>query len=308
MKGNSMTKRKNISPVSPDKTTIIKRRVNWHEAAACAIRIELRDYEEILEFQNEYVLGKNNYRIDMLIIKKLTSESIPKNIARIFQSYNLFEFKGLGSSISIASYYKTIGYAGIFISRTNETKHCTALDVTITFLSFYYPRNLIRHLIKERNIEVVKSSPGIYYVEKETFFIQIIVTKELPADENLYLRCMTNQLKDSRLTDRLADDYEKHMDQEIYTKYLNQITRANNTKKGESTMVCEGLFELYGTTSQEFYDRGKEEAKQEAEKLYLPKIDELASSNRQLSSQNDYLKELLRQNNISFNLEECQQC
>ena len=91
------------------------------------------------------------------------------------------------------------------------------------------------------------------------------------------------------------------MDQEIYTKYLNQITRANSTKKGESTMVCEGLFELYVTTSQEFYDRGKEEA----EKLYLPKIDELASSIQQLSSQNDYLKELLRQNNISFNFEEC---
>ena len=259
-----MTKRKNISPVSPDKTNFLKRRVNWHEAASCAIRIELRDYEEILEFQDEYVLGKNNYRIDMLIIKKLTSESIPKNIARIFKSYNLFEFKGIGSSISTDSYYKTIGYAGILISRLGKENHCTALDVTISLLSFHYPRNLMKHLIKERNIEVIESSPGIYYINKETFYIQIIVTKELPAEENLYLRCMTNQLQDTGLTNLLADDYKKHMEHEIYTKYLNQITRANSTKKGESIMVCEGLFELYGTTSQEFYDRGKEEAKQEA--------------------------------------------
>ena len=296
MKGISMENTKNTSPVSSDKTKHIKHKVNWHEAAACAIRIELRDYEDLLEFKNEYVLGKNNYRIDMLIVKKLTSESIPKNIARNFKTYNLFEFKGIGSYINTNSYYKTIGYAGILISHIGQEMSCTALDVTITLLNYHYPRNLMKHLINERNLEVIKSSPGIYYVERETFFIQIIVTKELPADENLYLRCMTNQLQDVDLINRLADDYENHKEQEIYTKYLNQITRANSTKKGEPTMVCEGLFELYGTTSQEFYDRGRQDAKQEAENLYLPKIEEL-------SSQNDYLKELLRQNNISFNLE-----
>ncbi len=54
-------------------------------------------------------------------------------------------------------------------------------------------------------------------------------------------------------------------------------------------MVCEGLFNLFGTTSEEVIAR----AKKEADDYYLPKINEL-------SSQIDYLESLLKQNNISF--------
>lgn len=83
-------------------------RVNWHEAASCALQIELRNYSDFLEYITEYILGKNSYQIDMLVIKKLTNQVIPKNIARIFKTFNLFEIKGLGSSVNIDSYYKTI--------------------------------------------------------------------------------------------------------------------------------------------------------------------------------------------------------
>ena len=54
-------------------------------------------------------------------------------------------------------------------------------------------------------------------------------------------------------------------------------------------MVCEGLFNLFGTTSEEVIAR----AKKEADDYYLSKINEL-------SSQIDYLESLLKQNNISF--------
>lgn len=70
-----------------------KTRVNWHEAATCAFQIELRDYSNLLEYITEYILGKNNYRIDLLIIKKLTDKIIPKNIALIFKTFNLLEIK-----------------------------------------------------------------------------------------------------------------------------------------------------------------------------------------------------------------------
>jgi len=58
----------------------------------------------------------------------------------------------------------------------------------------------------------------------------------------------------------------------------------------------EWLFNLFGTSSEEIALH----AKQELEGYYLSKIDELSSSNKQLSSQIDYLKNLLRQHNISF--------
>lgn len=50
-------------------------------------------------------------------------------------------------------------------------------------------------------------------------------------------------------------------------------------------LECEGLFNLFATTSEEVIAR----AKKEADDYYLPQI--------------DYLKNLLTQNNIAFNLE-----
>ena len=113
------------------------------------MQIDLQEYAHLLQFQSEYILGKNNYRIDLLIIRKLCEEAIKKNIAYIFKTYNLFEIKGIGSSLNTDSYYKTIGYAGLLINQTGKRNQYTALDISLSFLSFYYPKNLMRHLQKE---------------------------------------------------------------------------------------------------------------------------------------------------------------
>lgn len=57
-------------------------------------------------------------------------------------------------------------------------------------------------------------------------------------------------------------------------------------------MVSEGLLNLFGTSSAEIIANTKKESE--------AKINEQAETIKQLSSQNDYLKELLRRNNISF--------
>ena len=269
-----------------------KSRVNWHEVTSCAFQIELKDYSDFLEYITEYVLGKNSYRIDLLIIKKLTDEIIPKNIALIFKAFNLIEIKGIGSSINIGSYYKTIGYAGLLIDQTSRLNQYSSLDVSITLLSFHYPRKLMNHLKKERKLTVAKVSPGVYHINKETFTAQIIVTKELSPEDNLYLRCLTNKLQDIKLANQLADDYKNHQEQDIYIRYMHQLTTANTKAKGESPMVCEGILNLCGTSSAEIIER----TRKEADEYYLPKIDKL-------SSQNTYLKSLLMQNNIPFHLE-----
>ena len=283
---------------------ISKRHVNWHEAASCAFQIELKDYSDILEYISEYPLGKKSYRIDLLVIKKLTSEVISKNIARIFKTFNLLEIKGIGSYISIDSYYKTIGYAGLLIAQMGKSKsnsperQYSSLDVSLTLLSCHYPRKLIKHLRRERNLTIAKLSDGVYYINKETFDIQIIVTRELSPEDNLYLRCLTDNLQDTDLANSLAEDYKLHQEQEIYIKYLHQVTTANAKKtKGDETMVCEGLLNLCGTSSAEIIERTK---KEEAE-YYLPKINQLTSQNEDLSSQIAHLKSLLVQNNIPFN-------
>lgn len=269
-----------------------KSHVNWHEAASCAFQIELQDYVSLLEYVTEYALGKNNYRIDLLIIKKITDILIPKNIACIFKTFNLLEIKGIGSSVTINSYYKTIGYAGLFISQTDHTNQYSSLDVSLTLLSCHYPRKLMKHLREQKELTIAKAFPRVYYVNKETFTTQIIVTKELSPKDNLYLRCLTNNLEDADLANRLANDYKQHQEQDIYIKYMHQIATANINKKGDSSMICEGILNLCGTSSAEIIERTK---KEEAE-YYLPKIN-------QLSSQNNYLKSLLTAHNIPFDLE-----
>lgn len=271
-----------------------KHHVNWHEAIACAIEIELRDYADLLQFLSEYVLGKNSYRIDLLIINKLSTQAISKNIARIFSTCNLFEFKGIQSSVSISAYYKTIGYAGLLINQmsNSEATQYSSLDISISFLTFRYPRKLLKHLTEDRHLTVEKTSEGIYYILKEIFNIQIIVASRLPPDKNLYLYCLANGLRDTSVTNRLADDWSMHQEQDIYTKYLNQLTTANKSMKGESTMVCEGLLNLFGTSSAEIIANTRKESEAQ--------INELFEANKQLSSQINRLKELLRQNNISF--------
>lgn len=270
-----------------------KSHVNWHEAASCALQIELRDYSDFLDYETEYLLGENSYRIDLLVIKKLTEQVIPKNIAIIFKTLNLFEIKGLGSSVSINSYYKTIGYAGLLIAQMDSRNQYSRLDITLTFLSCHYPRKLMKHLhiLQQKGKIVVENFfPGVYHINKETFITQIIVTSKLPPEEYLYLRCLTNKLLETRLAELLADDYRLHQEDELYNRYMHQITTANIKTKGDATMVCEGLLNLCGTSSQEIIERTK---KEDAE-YYLPKINSL-------SSQIDYLKSLLEQNNIPFN-------
>ena len=289
-----MTINNSTSISSSTNTVQHRQRVNWHEAAACAVEIELRDYADRLQFLSEYILGKNSYRIDMLIIKNLSRQAIPKNIARIFRTYNLFEVKGIQDSLSISSYYKTIGYAGLLIDQLNSvgSSKCSALDLSITFLTFRYPRKLIKHLIEDRHLDIAKDDEGIYHVSIETFDVQIIVTQELPPEENLYLRCLTNHLKDITLIKRLVDDYAQHQDQNIYIKYMNQLATANMKEEGESPMVCEGILNLCGTSSAEIIAKTRKESEAQ--------IRELSESVEQLSSQVNYLKELLKKNNISY--------
>ena len=231
---------------------------------------------------------------------------IPKDIASIFTTFNLFEIKGLGSSVNTDCYYKTIGYACFLIEHSGKTSQYINNDISLSFLCLHYPRKLMKHLTQKRHLKVEKSALGVYYIINEIFITQIIVTCELSPDDSLYLRCLTVNLSDAALIDRLADDYGMHKEQGIYMCYLNQITAANNRKKGGTAMVCEGLLNLFGTSSEGIINNTKEEVVA----FYQPKIDALTAENEKqsssiskLSSQVDYLKKLLIQHSIPFNLE-----
>lgn len=267
-------------------------RTDWHRAAICALQIDLIQYSHILEYHAEYFLTPNKNRIDLLIIKKLVQIPIPQSIASIFQSFNLFEIKGFQSTLSTDTYYKTNGHAGYFINSTGTANEYSRKDISLSFLSFHYPRNLMKHLEKECNKTIANPFPGIYHIINDMYPTQIIVTQELSAEDSLYLRCLTKNFQDISLINRLVDDYKNNQNNKLYTDYMDQLSNANRTTKGASPMVCEGILNLCGTSTKEIEER--------TANLYIPKLNQLTEENNALSSEVSKLKNLLTQHGIAY--------
>ena len=262
-------------------------RTDWHEAIFCAVQIDLKEYSHLLEYHKEKSLSANDNRMDMLIIKKQSGFQIPKHIASIFRTHNIFETKGLGSSLSTDAYHKTNGHAGYYIDLYPYKNALTRHDISLTFPSFHYPRKLFEHLTKDCNKTIENPYPGVYYILNEMYETQILVIKELSPDDSLYLHCLTKNLNNSELVNNLTNDYLLNKNDKLYTSYMNQFLCAHT--KGESFMVCEGIFKLFGTTSEEIAEKTREQERQ----IYLPQIEKL-------TSENDFLKQILAEHNIAY--------
>ena len=269
-------------------------RTNWHEAITCAIQIDLRDYAHLLEYHTEYTLSANGNHMDMLIIKKQSGFQIPKHIASIFKTHNIFEIKGLNASLTTDAYYKTNGHAGYYIDLYTGNNNLKRNDISLTFPALHYPRNLFKHLRKDCNKTIENPYPGVYYILEEMYATQILVISELSPEESLYLYCLTDNLKNSTLINTLTKDFEANKNNPLYTKYMNQFFYSH--MKGAQLMVCEGLLNYFGTSSQELLEQGAKNAQE----LYQPQIDKLTSENSLLHSEIDKFKKLLAENNISY--------
>lgn len=277
-------------------------RINWHKAAVYAIQIDLRDYSHLLEYHSEYLLHSNRNRIDLLVIKKLTNHPIPKSIAAIFRSINLFEIKGIRSTLTSDAYYKLNGHAAYYIDSTGSLNQYSRNDISLTLLSFHRPRKLFHHLEKECQKTIANPFPGIYYISDDMFATQVIVIRELTPDDSLYLSCLTANLSNPLQINRLVDDYTRHQTDETYNQYMNLLTRAN-TKKGDNPMVCEGILNLCGTSSKEIEER----TRKQTEDIFVPQIQQLTQANNNLTSANidltheiTRLQELLNLHKIAY--------
>ena len=262
-------------------------RTVWHEAICCALQIDLRDYSHLLEYHVEKSLSANNNRMDMLVIKKQPGITIPKHIASIFRTHNIFEIKGKDDSLTTDAYHKTNGHAGYYIDSYPGTNTLTRHDISLTLPTMHYPRNLFKHLTIECNKSIEKPFPGVYYISEEMYPTQVLVIKELLPEDSLYLHCLFPKLDNPELINNLTSDCVSHNNNELYSKYMNQFF--NSKSKGGNTMVCEGVLRYFGTSSEEIAEKTREQDKQ----IYLPQIEKL-------TSENQILKQLLAENNIAY--------
>ncbi len=230
-----------------------KKVLQWHPAFYAGIQIEFAEEADKLTFENEHQLGTKPREIDVLIIKKNFEERIHKNIGKIFRTYNIVEYKSPKDHLSIDDFYKVYGYACFYKSDAKQVDSIKAEDITISFVCKNYPRKMIGHLQRVRNMKVEKREEGIYYLYGDIFPIQLILTSELSKESNFWLRNLTNDLKGEKEAETLILEYSKHRKSKLHQSVMDIIVRANielfNNRR--DIKMCEALMEIVREQMQE---------------------------------------------------------
>ena len=170
--------------------TQMKDKTYWHDAFYEALQLELHQYLEALKFVYEHPLSKEALIVDVLVIKKEYDIKIEKNIGKFFKGINLFEFKSEKDGLTIDDYNKVMGYAYFYASAA----HVHVSDITISFAVTVHPRNQLNYLEHDREFKVSCSDEGICYVKGDTFDVQILESKKLSEEKNLFLKNLRSNL------------------------------------------------------------------------------------------------------------------
>lgn len=145
--------------------------------------------------------------------------------------------------------------------------------MTITFISQRSPGKVLRHLETEQKYTIQKVEKGIYYIQGNLIPIQFIVTSKLTSKENLWLRGLTNRLKDFELTASLTEEYQKHKKNTLYQSVMDVIMRANKHQFEEARNMCEAMREWireeYADEIQEERENGLKEGERRVNALIL---------------------------------------
>jgi len=220
-----------------------KRLLQWHPAFFAGLQIELSEEAEYLFFESEHMLSSRPMQMDVLVIKKDRERQIRKNIGQIFRTYNIVEYKSPEDSLTIDDFYKVYGYTCFYKADTGKVNEIRAEELTISLVCSRYPRELARHLTQGGHRVIEQKEGGIYYIHGGMFPVQIIVTRQLSEETNLWLKSLTNDLGSAGAAERLLDAYEKHQKEGLYQSVMEVVVRANEERFMVSDM-CEALEEI----------------------------------------------------------------
>jgi hypothetical protein len=266
--------------------------IPWHPAFVQAMQLELKEYKDILEFYPELQLTSDPLRIDCVIIKKIRDIEIKKNIAAIFKTWNILEYKNPNDYVSIADFYKVYGYACLYTSLND----ICITDLTITFVESHYPRELIKHLKKTRNLTVEKTAHGIYNVIGDMLPIQIIDSRKLSIKDNLWLKNLSDRLNHSEIDQLLTESAKQDKATQI-AAYMYAIVYANpkilketiNMRK-EKITLDQVLEETGYTAMWEARGEARNEARAQQERERLQTV--IASKDAEIMNLREQLEQM----------------
>jgi len=195
----------------------------WHTGLVQVIQQEFFEYLSQIEIIPESPLTTEPLKIDIIIIKKEKELDLKKNIARIFRTHNIIEYKSPDDSLSVDDFSKIHAYAYLYKS---ITRGVDMPDISISFIVMRRPHKLLKHLLEVYKYAVQESSAGIYEIIGGPFPTQIIEAKRLPEAENLWLKTFRSGLSTGSLSTILRA-LQAPKRKQYAAAYLNLLLRAN---------------------------------------------------------------------------------
>jgi hypothetical protein len=146
----------------------------------------------------------------------------------------------------VVDFYKVYGYACLYTS----LNRIPITGLSLSFIESRYPKKLLDHLRNVRGFAVEKTAPGIYTVRGDVLPIQVIDSSRLPAEENLWLKSLTNKL-DASAFNRLSGEVTRQGKYARISAYLQVIAQANpeaikETMEMGKTLTLEKVLEDAG--------------------------------------------------------------
>ena len=220
-------------------------KLQWHPAFCSALRLELLEDAENLEFTDEFQLTEKPLQIDCTVVKVKKDCKIKNEIGKIFRKHNIFEYKSPMDELNIDTFYKAVAYACLYKVLPNHVNEIPAEEITITLIRDRKPVKLMQELEKS-GYECKKETVGIYYVSGVMFPVQIIVSSELDVDMHVQLKALTDRLEESLLRQYLLqastfEGREKNLADIVLQVIVNSNMEKVREWKGSEQTMCEAL-------------------------------------------------------------------
>ena len=117
-------------------------------------------------------------------------------------------------------------------------------EITLTVSLTMYPRELVKHLVNERDLKVQDLGRGIYYVEGEIVPVQILESKRLSPVDNLFLRNLRSNLDQEDLLNTLKS-YKAQKPINEKNAYLDRLVSANSNALKEAMRMSEATWNSF---------------------------------------------------------------
>ena len=242
-------------------------KLQWHPAFCSALRLELLEDAENLEFTDEFQLTEKPLQIDCTVVKVKKDCKIKNEIGKIFRKHNIFEYKSPMDELNIDTFYKAVAYACLYKVLPNHVNEIPAEEITITLIRDRKPVKLLGELEKS-GYGYKKEAAGIYYVNGAMFPVQIIVSSELDVDMHVQLKALTDNLDEPLMWKYLQEvsvftEREKDLADVVLQVIVNSNMEKVREWKGSERIMCEALRVLMADELNEERMEGRIEGQRE---------------------------------------------